>query len=164
MSEEITEYDPASGVCVVRDHYQLDGKGHLEVQKKGAKETDKAAELDRANFTLVRSFEVDLNDEWAQLKQLKKVFIEGRISVNPDPNAALKDFGDGFVIYEGFHTYEQFKKGLPNIIVKGKFLHLESDNYYEVGIGNASITQPLKQREYAFIATSVNIRPTSETP
>lgn len=159
MSEEITEYDPASGVCVVRDHYELDSKGHLEVKKKGATESVKVAELDRAVFTLVRSFKVDAQ---AHLK-LTKVFIEGRISVKPDPNTALKDTPDGFVLYKGFHTYEQLEESrLPNVIVMGKFLHLESDMYYEVGIGNASITQPLKQHEYAFIATRASIRPPSD--
>ena len=158
MSEEITGYDPASGVYVVRAHYELDSKGHLEVEKS-AMEYGKVAELDTADFTLVRSFEVDAK---AQLK-LKKVFIEGRINVKPDPNTALKDFPDGFVLYKGFHTYEQLEEGrLPNVMVKGKFLHLESDKYYEVGIGNASITQPLKQNEYAFIATRAGIMPPSD--
>jgi hypothetical protein len=159
MSKEITEYDPASGVCVVRDHYELDSDGHLEVKKKGAKESDRVAELDRAVFTLVRSFEVDARAQ----RYLKKVFIEGRISVKADSNTALKDFSAGFVLYKGFHTYNQLVEGrLPNVTVMGKFLHLESDNYYEVGIGNASITQPLKQNEYAFIATEAGIKPASD--
>jgi len=37
LSEEITEYDPASGICVVRDHYKLDSGGYLEVEKKSEK-------------------------------------------------------------------------------------------------------------------------------
>jgi len=163
MSGEITEYDAASGICVVRDHYKLESDGYLEVEKKsekkeGATEYDRAADLDTAEFMLVRSFELEVGER-VQRKQLKKVFIEGRISVQLDPDAALKDFRDGFVLYKGFNTWEQFTKGLPDVIIRGKFLHLESDKCYKVAIGNASITQPLKQREYAFIATSAGITP-----
>lgn len=169
MNAEITEYDPASGICVVRDHYKLDSDGYLEVKKKvekkegvkkegGPIEYDRVADLDKAEFMLVRSFEIELGER-AGRKQLKNVFIEGKISVKPDPDAALKDFHDGFVLYDGFNTYWQFKKGLPDVIIRGKFLHVESEKCYEVAIGDASITQPLKQREYAFIATNAGITP-----
>jgi hypothetical protein len=152
MGEEITGYDPKNGACIVRDSYKLEADGLLkvEVTEKGAAESElkKLAELEKASFSLVRSYAVNDDARFT----LITVFIEGRISVKPD----------GLFRYAGFNMSELGMPQMLGMVLEGEFLHSESEERYYVVIEEAYITQPLKQNEYAFIAPRIGIRPPSD--